>query len=312
METWRRLLYAEAVKLRRLRLIWIALGLLLLFVGLAYYLSYEGYQTILDRMRAEGGPAPGLQAVAARAYFLNLLKQMITLPRAVDVAFSVLQFPGFLMITLVAAAVVGNEFAWGTVQQNLMRGATRPTFLTAKLTAVALVVLLFMAAGLAAGIVAGGITGSAVSGWSWSWATGRFWLDVLGLLGRLALINGVYAAMAVMLSILFRSTAIGVGATVIYRFFEGVAGLFLGQTSRWIGHVYPYLISSGHLALTADRTVIFMGGGPGGPSSPGGPGGPEIAFQKLLPFPDAVWLMTGFLALFVAVSYLRFQRQDLL
>lgn len=108
MERWRRLLLAETVKLRRLRLIWFVLGLLLLFVGLAYYLSHEGYQTILDRMRAEEGVAPGLQAMAARACFLSLLKQMITLPRAVDVAFGVLHLPGFLMITLVAAGIVAG------------------------------------------------------------------------------------------------------------------------------------------------------------------------------------------------------------
>lgn len=316
MAMWLRLLRAEAIKLGRLRLIWIVLGLLLFFVGLAYYLSFEGYQTLRDRIALDAASNRNLHAMAARAYVLSLLTRMITLPGAIDVAFSVLQFPGFLMTTLVAAAVVGNEFGWGTIQQNLMRGASRSTFLTTKLAAVALVIFLFMAAGLGAGLVAGGITGAAVSaGWNWSWATAAFWVELLGLLGRLVLINGVYAAMAVMLAVLFRSTAMGVGATVIYRFFEAVAGIFLGQTDRWIGNLYPYLITSGHLAVTADRTVMFMAAGPPGGSLPAGAdaaSGFGLAFQRLLPFHEAVWLMAAFLLLFLAVSYLQIRRQDLL
>lgn len=309
MSAWLRLLRAEAIKLRHLRLIWAVLGLEVLFVALAYFLAYQGYQSLRDRILADAAGGTSLPAMTGRAYALSLLAQMITLPGAVELAFNVLQFPGFLLLAMVAGVVVGNEFGWGTVQQNLMRGTPRSTFLTVKLVAVGAVVLLFMAAGLGVGVVAGAATGWAAAGWSWAWATGAFAGELVGLLGRLVLLGGVYAAMTVMFAVLFRSASLGVGTAIIYRFFEAVVGFFLGQTDRWIGGLYPYLVTSGHLAVTADRTLLF-GAGAAVPAGAGG-GGFEAAFQSLLPFHQAAWLLVAFLLLFVGVSYLELIRQDL-
>lgn len=308
MRAWLHLLRAEAVKLRHLRLLWVVLGLEVLFVALAYWLAFQGYQSLRDRIVADVADGASLVARTGRAYALSLLSRMITLPGAVELAFNVLQFPGLLLLAMLAAVVVGHEFGWGTIQQNLMRGTARSAFLTAKLVAVAAVVLLFMTAGLAVGVVAGGVTGWVAGGWSWAWATGAFAQELAGLLGRLVLLGGVYAAMAVMFAVLFRSASLGVGTAVIYRFFEAVIGFFLGQTDRWIGGLYPYLVTSGHLALTADRALFL---GPGGAVPAGTGGGLETTFQSLLPSHQAAWLLVGFLLLFVGMSYLQLSRQDL-
>ena len=309
MTQWSRLLRAEALKLRCLRLTWVVLGLEILFVILAHWLAYQGYQSLRDRIFSDPGARASPAAITGRAYALSLLTRLITLPGAVELAFNVLQFPGFLLLAMLAGVVVGNEFGWGTIQQNLMRGTSRPAFLSIKLVAVATVVVLFMAAGLAVGTVAGGLTGWVLGGWSWTWATPAFAREVAGMLGRLVLLGGVYAAMAVMFAVLFRSAALGAAAAIIYRFFEAVVGFFLGQTDRWIGSLYPYLVTSGHLALVADRNFLF---GMGGAVPAGSGGGMGPAFQSLLPAHQAAWLLFGFILVFVGVSYLQLSRQDLI
>jgi hypothetical protein len=129
---------------------------------------------------------------------------------------------GLPFLIVLAAASFGGEFAWGTVRLMLARGEGRTQYVLSKLAAVAQWWLLAVATGTLTALVAG-TTIAAVDGAAGPGSVGiGEWAGFGGRLVVAWLASCVYAALAALFAVRFRSTAFGLGLGLMAWFGEGI------------------------------------------------------------------------------------------
>jgi ABC-type transport system involved in multi-copper enzyme maturation permease subunit len=150
---------------------------------------------------------------------------------------------GFLLVAIVAASLIGNEYSWGTIRPLVSRAPNRHAIISAKLITLLMystcLLLVGLVACLACSIVgtlvvggALGIDGGLVGDWSLSFV-------------RMMLAQLPYAALTFFATLLARSTAVGIGVGIGIGVLEaavwGLAGLVTDafETIRKFGLDYP-------------------------------------------------------------------------
>ncbi|HXG36472.1 MAG TPA: ABC transporter permease subunit [Dehalococcoidia bacterium] len=133
------------------------------------------------------------------------------------------QFWGAILVGILTASVVGTEYSWGTVRQALVRGQTRSQYLTTKLIGIALIsaisLLLALAIGIGFSVLATNV------------ADQKLTLDVpdgpsIPEIGMMVLRAGYgilpYGLLAFSLTVVGRSTSLGVAGVLLYGFAESI------------------------------------------------------------------------------------------
>lgn len=212
-------LTAELLKLRKRWMTWIVLGLLVAGVVtlplMLFFIVELG-----DRL-------PGAEEMPEM--FAEQMEDALKLPSGAGMLFSLIGGSsgfGALLFIIVAGVVIGNEFNWGTVRTSLIRGRSQTDFVVTKLLAVMLLALIGMVAALLVGLVVLlGLTGVMEGELDLGFLDGAFLSElVMGLLRTwFALLP--YVLLAMFLSVLTRSTWVGVGFTLVYALI--VEGLVL-------------------------------------------------------------------------------------
>lgn len=153
------------------------------------------------------------EAVATRADGASTIRDLLTFPHALALPGYLLRFLGPLLAGILAGAVVGAEYAFGTHRLSLSRGMSRAQVLSAQVTSLALTalaasgVVLLLAAVI--GVTLGPALGSDLiiplpDGWL---QIGVYWL-------ALALNLWAYMLVALFLATLGRSAAAGIGGAL--------------------------------------------------------------------------------------------------
>lgn len=209
------------------------------------------------------------------------------------------QFGGLLLIILVGAAV-GQEYRWRTVHMQLARGIARPTLLTAKFTAMLLPALLVVLVSL---LVGGAVTGVLTYQVNGELSVARIPLLEIGLgIVRTAYVLLPYAALAFLLAIASRSTAMAVGF--------GVGFVLLGETLL----VQLLSLAGGTIAQLANFLPAMLGASvlslnqaaAGGPAQ-----GEAAAMPQMLDPLSAAAGIALYTIVFVGLALWLFRRQDL-
>lgn len=187
---------------------------------------------LVRSMREEHCP----NSLEATADFREYTRIIIALPSSISNSLGIAQGFGSILIMILAASSMGNEYGWGTLRGALTRGITRWEFLGAK----ALSMLVFICGGLiivsltivpsslvATSLAFGSGTGLAGAG-EWSTLAVMFGKTAYGLLP--------YAMLALFLSVLTSSSSMGIAFSLAYYFVEGLLvatliGLFDGLDS---------------------------------------------------------------------------------
>jgi ABC-type transport system involved in multi-copper enzyme maturation permease subunit len=204
---------------------------------------------------------------------------------------------GFLVIILVGAATA-QEYTWGTLQQWLSRGISRPVFLTAKFAAlilptVLLVVTPLLAGGTVTALFSFSLTGRLAAD---QVAWGQLALDVLYTAYTLL----PYAALTFLLAIATRSMVAAIGVGIAYTlmvemFIMQMAGLF----SEAVGRLALYLPAGLARSLLNSEAALQV-------NLDGRAAGPIL----LDPATAAVGIAL-YTLIFLALSIWIFRRQDL-
>lgn len=281
-----------AAELLKMRTRWLPYVLFLMMViGAAFFIWVIGYVSWNDDQRGQ------FSGEALRTFVFPW-----SIPALLDTG----QFWGAaVLVTVLSASVVSTEFTWGTVRQVLVRGQPRAQFLAVKILALAIMCSLLLLAALGIGIL--------FSLWATDAAGAPITLDVpdgptvpeIGLMiGRSALGILPYGLLAVMLTVLGRSTALGVAGTIGYMFAEGII-IAVVEGIGGVTEDFREVALGRHVeSLIAANRI-----GEGDYSS--------IAARELASAADApdvniaALVIVGYCALFLAVSFAVFLRRDI-
>jgi ABC-type transport system involved in multi-copper enzyme maturation permease subunit len=257
------LLRGELRKISHLRITWVTLSVITLFVIGAQLLLISGPTTSADLNRAP------------LDHFYQLLQGDTAIVRI---------FSGIFMLIL-GAHVVGLEYQYGTIRVLLARGVGRLHLLGAKVAALALVGLAVMALeSLIELAFAWGLTLALADGKQpWRVLGAEFWADLRIYLFYLALNMVVTLALAVAASVVGRSLAFGLAVglswfavdslltiplSLLARFTQSdfwlkVSGILLGpllnRLPDYIAPPYHVTVQGPHGLVTLTRTVGGFG-----------------------------------------------------
>lgn len=211
------------------------------------------------------------------------LRDVLTFPSLDDFGLSIgLGFFGSVMIIIVAAGMMGNEYGWNTLRPLTARARSRSGLLTAKMVTAFLYSALFMAA---LAVLIGGLSllGSAIAGVD-AQVSGDAIADAARFTGKVVLVNLPYVALAFMLATLARSNVAGIAGTLGVSFIEQPIFQLLKLASGIFEDVERYGIAWN------TNTLLFPDNGD------------EVT--------GPVLVLLGYTVLFGAISYATFLRRD--
>ncbi|MCH8948804.1 MAG: ABC transporter permease subunit [Chloroflexi bacterium] len=283
-----RLVAAELLKVRKRWLPYVLLLLMLLGVGFQIwvvgYLSWRSND-------AEFG------AAALRSFVL---------PWSLAAILDSGQYWGSVLVGIFTASIVATEYNWGTVRQALVRGQTRSDYLTLKLVGIAIIAVAGLAVALAAGLLFS-IIASAM-------ADQPITFDVPGgpsapeaflMVLRAGYCILPYGFFAFCITIIGRSTTMGVGGTIFFVLGDSILKQILVGIGGAAADVAAFLPAQNVSAVMAANRI-----GAGDVSGLALRDSSVVA--SALPDPAvAALVLAVYCAAFLAIAYFVFNRRDL-
>ena len=217
----------EWFKLRRRWVPWILLGFVLVIVQLLFWLV----ATLSDDVSYQSPAENIANGLGFSAFF------------------------GPFIAVILAAAVIGGEYGWGTLRPVLSKGAGRWPFLASKFA----VVTLFTAAVLlilSVTVMISGFIAEAVLAAPEAESYGDIsWVDLLALYGRMVYGFLPYITLALFVVVLTGSNGVGVGLAMGYYIAESVILVPILTIFDWSDKVFAFL-----LAPSVDAWQSISGG----------------------------------------------------
>jgi ABC-2 type transport system permease protein len=215
------------------------------------------------------------------------------------------QFWGAMLVGILAASAVSTEYSWGTVRQAIVRGQSRVEYLALKLLGLTVVaratLLVALAVGLLFAVLATVAAGQPVT-FEAPGAPGAGGTVLMVLRAGYAIIP--YGLFAFMLTVVSRSTVLGVGGSILYVMLEAMLLAIFEQSGGAFAYSRAFFI--GHNALALVTANQFAGLSLA-----------SIAPRQPLPASDlpdpaaAAVALALYSAAFLAISFTVFQRRDL-
>jgi ABC-2 type transport system permease protein len=275
---------AELLRLRRWPALWVLLvAWLTLNLSFGYLFDYIAYRT-----GDPTGPAAAGQTGGELLAGLLPASAPVTLTQGMPIF-------GGALVMIIGALAVGSGYGWGTWKTVLTQGPGRGTAFGGTLVSLALVVtgLMVVLAAVDLGVsclIAASLGQPIDLPGAGDWAAA---------LGTGLLVLGMWAAAGVLVGVLTRSPALGVGlglvwALVVENLLRGVGGVLSGLS-----------VVTDHLPGTAAGSLV---GALNAAQSGTGTGTPGVL--TTLGGPAATAWLAGYLAVFAVVAVLLVRRRD--
>lgn len=261
------LLQSELFRLRKRPQSWILLLIMFLVTG-GLYVGFA--------IAASASPEP------------DGIKEDLALPRVFQSGMELSSLVGFILIVVMAAGLIGNEYGWNTIRPLVARSRSRTGLLTAKWVTVAIYAIVLFLCGLVAAIGFSAVT-SSIAG-NFEGVTGDLLVDWVVSFGRLLISNAPYAALAFTLALIARSNAAGISVGLGLAFVEPLLWALLGFLGDGFGTAERFGIaySSGKLTNMNGHNASVS---------------TDEAWRAAI-------VMTVYTVIFVVSSYIVFRRRD--
>ncbi len=149
-------------------------------------------------------------------------RQLLTFPSVLGPTGGYIGFMGVILVCILAGALIGNEYSFGTQHLALSRGVSRAQVLAGQVGALAILALATPGAMLILGALVGLTLGPLLGG-SIPAIPPTGLLQLLGFWLVLSLQLFAYSSIALLLATLGRSTAAGIAGSLGYLLFETIA-----------------------------------------------------------------------------------------
>ena len=201
-------------------------------------------------------------------------------------------FFGGVIALMLGVLTFGSEYGWGTLRTLFTQQPGRLQVFGAKLLALAAALGLFVLVVFAVGTLTSTVI-ALREGADLGWPSG--WLLVRGLAAGW-LILGVWAALGVLLAVLFRGTALAIGIGILYTLvIEGLLSALASQVGL-VDRLVEFFVRANGYSLVVGLGVSSDDVGDSGPGSFSGPfveG--EQALLTLILYGSAFLLLSGWL-----------------
>lgn len=283
-----RLIAAELLKIRKRWLPWVLLFVMCFGTGFQVWIGGFLSWKFGDSESSVG---------ALRAFALPW-----ALPSLLDSG----QYWGSFIVGVLAASAVATEHNWGTVRQALIRGQTRSSYLTVKLTGLVLLsaagLLIALVFGIVMSVIASKAAGEPVT--LDAPGGGPSVADVLLMVLRAGYAVIPYGLLAFCLTVVSRSTTLGVVGTFLYLILESIVVAILRDLGGPAPDINSFLLGHNVSGLLAANTI--------------GAGEFNTLSFRPNPFPGdtpnpwtAAVVIAVYSAAFLFIAYSVFRRRDL-
>lgn len=264
------LLSSELFRLRKRSQSWILFGIAVALIALIY----GGF--VIAGLATSGQESADLREQATFSNFAEF-----------GIAMAV-GFFGSVMLIIIAAGMMGNEFSWNTLRPLVARAKSRASLLTAKYVALLIYTVVFV---LALSLVVAGmfLIGSQVVGEPSGFSMSVLWEGIEYAL-KLTYTNLPYLGLAFLLATAFKSNAAGIAGALGLSFIEQPIFLLLSFASDFFERIEKWGIS---------YNVAEFSGFTGADIATGG----GIDYR-------AGAILGVYTIIFVAISYIVFLRRD--
>ena len=152
-------------------------------------------------------------------------------------------FFGPFVAVILAAAVMGGEYGWGTLRPVLSKGAGRWPFLTSKVAVVVLVTVSILIILSITVMISGFIAEAVLTADPQAEGYGAIsWVDLLALFGRMVYGFVPYITLALFVVVLTSSNGVGIGLSLGYYIAETVILVPILTIFDWSDKVFAFLL----------------------------------------------------------------------
>ena len=205
-------------------------------------------------------------------------------------------FFGPFIAVVLAAAVIGGEYGWGTLRPVLSKGAGRWPFLASKVAVVVLVTAAVLIILSVTVTISGFIAEAVLTAPESTEGYGDIsWVNLLALYGRMIYGFLPYIMLALFLVVLTTSNGVGIGLSLGYYIAETIILIPILSNFDWSDQVFAYLLNPN---VAAWQSVPGNEGDPASGIATIG-GMPEMAHGFIFVTLYAAVLATAALALFL-------------
>lgn len=223
------------------------------------------------------------------------IERSLTLRAVPETGTNLTQSFGTVMVVILAATIISNEYAWGTIRTLLPRAAGRAPLVTAKLIVATLFAALVVVGGFLVALVGSGAV-SALEGLD-TGLGGGFAGDTLASLARTGYVMLPYVALSFLTALWFRSTAAGITIGLSVLFLEGIVTALIDAAGGPLERVPDFLLGNNVSAIMRENAVVD---------------GVFSADAGDLPNPwQGAAVLAVYTVVFVALSYWRFRTRDI-
>lgn len=248
----------------------------------------QSWILLLIMFLATGGLYVAFAIAAAAVSEPEGIRDELVLPRVFQSGMQLSSLVGFILIVVMAAGLIGNEYGWNTIRPLIARSRSRAGLLTAKWLTVAIYTVVLFLFGLVVAVGFSAVT-SAIAG-NFEGVSGALLGDWAVSFLRLLISNAPYVALAFTLALITRSNAAGISIGIGLAFIEPLIWALL----RLVGDTFERAETFG-IAYSSTKLSNMNG------------------HNEVVSAVDAwraVIVMTIYTVVFVVASYVTFQRRD--
>lgn len=229
---------------------------------------------------------------------IDQLREGLSLSSVPDFGMALVFQVGSVLVVILASALIGSEYGWGTIRAVLARAPNRTALVTAKLLTLAIFAGAIVVLGLLTALATSALITSAenLPGGGF----GGTLVNALAATGRTMFAMLPYLALAFLIALWTRSTAAGIGIGLALLLVEAPMLALIGSAGGPLEQLPKVLLSQNVSAVLAANS--------GGSSEAIAQNTPASNLPN--PWQGAAALLL-YTVVFVALAYLRFRRRDI-
>jgi ABC-type transport system involved in multi-copper enzyme maturation permease subunit len=177
------------------------------------------------------------------------IEASLQFPGAFDTIFSNAGTILTLLLIILVASSIGNEYSWGSIRQVLTRRGIRYHFVISKLISFIVVAIIGLIIAVIFGFILALITSNLIGSINWDFITASFIGEQLANFGCTLFTFLPYILLTTFFAFLGRSAIAGIGGGLGFYFIESIAVSLLGQAGGWLAEIPNYLIGPNVSAL---------------------------------------------------------------
>ncbi len=229
-----RMIQTELYKLGKRRMTWILLLVMAAFFCLIFFATYGITSSPPERM-----PETVISSIRTSLQF----------PDAFNMIFSSAGNILTLLLIILVASSIGNEYGWGTVRQIMARKGIRYYFVVSKLVSFIVVAVIGLIIAFIFGFILALIISNMIGSTDWSFMTASYVGGLFEDFGWTLFTLLPYILMAAFFAFLGRSAIAGIGGGLGFYFIEAIAVGIFSQAGGWLAEIPGYLVSPNIEAL---------------------------------------------------------------